>query len=533
MSQWLKKVPFFPVLFAINTVLVLYLANYFSTTIKDVLVVLLIVLVCTLLIWLILFVLIKELQKSAIILFIMLAVFCSFQNIVNLFRDVSTLFIDQLVASRFWSSNNGQWVVGFFLFVTLMVVIYLVTKSKMISSNLVFYMNLVSIILLMLSLIQGITMVRKVKSTGGQNLSGFSQYWQGELNTDGSTFKGMVNQSPDIYYIILDGFARSDTLQNLYGYDNSDFLQGLEDRGFYIAAQSYSNYSQTRLSLASSMNLRYLDGLVAYSGENKSIPLPAQQIIQNSLVEQRFRKMGYEMISFKSDIGFTSFTDWDLYYAPEQKINGFALTYINSTLLSVILNPQIYDWHREGINFVLDTLPDVASRDGEQFVFAHILCPHPPFVFYADGSSVKADRLYITFDADGFKKTGTTEEYRIGYINQVEYMQNRILEIFDEVSKTSVDPFIFIIQADHGPGMFVDQTSIENSNVQERMAILNAIYFPENEYDALYPSISPVNTFRLIFSHFFGSDELLLPDVHYFSLFQAPFDFIQVDQLLW
>jgi hypothetical protein len=81
--------------------------------------------------------------------------------------------------------------------------------------------------------------------------------------------------------------------------------------------------------------------------------------------------------------------------------------------------------------------------------------------------------------------------------------------------------------------MFVDQTSIENSNVQERMAILNAIYFPENEYDALYPSISPVNTFRLIFSHFFGSDELLLPDVHYFSLFQAPFDFIQVDQLLW
>lgn len=363
MSQWLKKVPFFPVLFAINTVLVLYLANYFSTTIKDVLVVLLIVLVCTLLIWLILFVLIKELQKSAIILFIMLAVFCSFQNIVNLFRDVSTLFIDQLVASRFWSSNNGQWVVGFFLFVTLMVVIYLVTKSKMISSNLVFYMNLVSIILLMLSLIQGITMVRKVKSTGGQNLSGFSQYWQGELNTDGSTFKGMVNQSPDIYYIILDGFARSDTLQNLYGYDNSDFLQGLEDRGFYIAAQSYSNYSQTRLSLASSMNLRYLDGLVAYSGENKSIPLPAQQIIQNSLVEQRFRKMGYEMISFKSDIGFTSFTDWDLYYAPEQKINGFALTYINSTLLSVILNPQIYDWHREGINFVLDTLPDVASRD--------------------------------------------------------------------------------------------------------------------------------------------------------------------------
>lgn len=532
MINWLRKIPFFPVLFAINTVLVLYLANYFSTSIKDVLVVLLIVLLCTMLTWLVLFLLIKELQKSAIMLFIISAVFFSFQNIVDLFRDVSTLFIDQLAASRFWASNSGQWTVGIVLFVALVGVIFLVTRLKTIRPNLVFYLNLVTIILMVFSLIQGLNIIRMVKKARSLNISTFSQYWQGELDADGLMIKEVPDQSPDIYYIILDGFARSDTLLNLYGYDNSPFIQALEDRGFYIASQSHSNYSQTRLSLASSMNLRYLDGLVEYSGENKSIPLPAQQIIQNSLVEQRFRKMGYEMISYKSDIGFTSFTDWDLYYAPEQRINDFALTYINSTLLSVILNPQIYDWHREGINYVLDTLPDVASRDAEQFVFAHILCPHPPFVFYKDGSSVKADRLYITFDADGFKKTGTSEEYRIGYINQVEYMQSRILEIFDEVSKTSVDPFIFIIQADHGPGMNVDQTSIENSDVNERLAILNAIYFPDHAYDALYPSISPVNTFRVIFSQFFGSDELLLPDNHYFSLYQTPFDFIQVDQLL-
>ncbi len=532
MNKWLKKVPFFPVIFAINTVLVLYLANYYSTSPNDGLRVLIIVLLSTLFTWLILQIIIKNVHKTAIILFIILAVFCSFQNIVNLFRDVSALFIDQSAASRFWASNRGQLVVGIFLFVTLVMVIFLVTRSKKFSPNLILYMNLVSIILLAFSLIQGINTVRKLKSINGQNRSNFSQYWQGELKADRSTIKGKTDQSPDIYYIILDGFARSDILQKLYGYDNSDFLQGLEERGFYVASQSYANYSQTRLSLASSMNLTYLDDLVKYSGEDKSNPLPAQLIIQNSLVEQRFRDMGYELVGYKSDISFTNFTDWDLFFTPEQRFNGFALNYINSTLISVILNPQIYEWHRQGINFVLESLPDISDRDGKQFIFAHILCPHPPFVFHADGSSAKVDRLYFTFDADGFKKFGTIEEYRTGYVDQVKYMQSRILEIFDEVSAKSNGPFIFIIQADHGPGMNVDQTSIENSDVEERLAILNAIYFSDQKYDALYPSISPVNTFRVVFSQYFGLDEPVLPDVHYFSLYQTPFDFIPVDQLL-
>ncbi len=530
--KWIKKVPLFPVLFAINTVLVLYLANYYSTNYKDVLSVLLKVLLSTILIWLLLQLFIKDLQKSAIILFIILAVFCSFQNIVDLFRNVSTLFIDQLAASRFWASNSGQWTVGIVLFVALVGVIFLVTRLKTIRPNLVFYLNLVTIILLVFSFIQGLNIIRMVKTAVNQNMSTFSQYWQRELDADGLMIKEVPDQSPDIYYIILDGFARSDILQNLYGYDNSPFIQALEDRGFYVASQSYSNYSQTRLSLASSMNLRYLDELVEYSGEDKSNPLPAQLIIQNSLVEQRFMNMGYELISYKSDISFANFSDWDSYYASEQKLNGFALTYINSTLFSIILNPQVYEWHRQGINFVLDSLPDIADRHGKQFIFAHILCPHPPFVFYEDGTSTKADRLFITFDADGFKKFGTIEEYRTGYVEQVKYMQSRILEIFDEVSTRSNGPFIFIIQADHGPGMNVDQTSIENSDVKERLAILNAIYFSDQKYDALYPSISPVNTFRVIFSQYFGLDEPLLPDVHYFSLYQTPFDFIQVDQLL-
>ena len=48
------------------------------------------------------------------------------------------------------------------------------------------------------------------------------------------------------------------------------------------------------------------------------------------------------------------------------------------------------------------------------------------------------------------------------------------------------------------------------------MIILNAYYFPGLNYDELYQTITPVNSFRLIFSHYFGLSLEKLPDKSYF-----------------
>ena len=66
---------------------------------------------------------------------------------------------------------------------------------------------------------------------------------------------------PDIYYIILDAYARSDMLKSIYSTDNSGFLRDLEGMGFSVPSRAKSNYSQTYLSMASSLNLNYLDSL--------------------------------------------------------------------------------------------------------------------------------------------------------------------------------------------------------------------------------------------------------------------------------
>ncbi|HMB23461.1 MAG TPA: hypothetical protein VKP08_11545, partial [Anaerolineales bacterium] len=89
-----------------------------------------------------------------------------------------------------------------------------------------------------------------------------SQISQANAEKDTSTLNLQPgSQPPDIYYIILDGYGRADVLEKQFGYDNSAFLNELRSMGFIVADCSQSNYAQTQLSLASSMNFDYIDAL--------------------------------------------------------------------------------------------------------------------------------------------------------------------------------------------------------------------------------------------------------------------------------
>ncbi len=63
---------------------------------------------------------------------------------------------------------------------------------------------------------------------------------------------------PDVYYIILDTYARHDIIQRELGLDNTPFLLDLRQMGFVVAECSRSNYGATDPSLVSSLNLAYL-----------------------------------------------------------------------------------------------------------------------------------------------------------------------------------------------------------------------------------------------------------------------------------
>ena len=101
-------------------------------------------------------------------------------------------------------------------------------------------------------------------------------------------------------------------------------------------------------------------------------------------------------------------------------------------------------------------------------------------------------------------------------------------KVITEILSHSSPAPIIIIQGDHGPGAYLDWDSAEKTNLDERMSILNAYYFPSGHSGSLYASITPVNSFRVLLNEYFGMNYPLLIDKVYFSTWSNPFDYIDV-----
>jgi len=350
------------------------------------------------------------------------------------------------------------------------------------------------------------------------------------------TSSSASTDTPDIYYIILDAYGREDILKDLYKYDNSEFVQALEQRGFYVADKSNTNYMQTLISLSSSLNMNYLDEYISQNGGKQSVPFLVG-LINNNQLYRTLRAQGYKVVAFQTT--FVDSSKADVFLKPPAQRNlaarsllslnefeGMLLdttigkawldTFYNEQQTSAISTLRLpYLQHRNDVIYTLTDLGNVAKMPGKKFVFAHVLSPHPPFVFTHSGDFVYPLRPYSTGDGNDFK--GGPDDYIAGYTEQIQYINKLVLNAVDAILANSSKPPIIIIQGDHGPGAYLHWGSLEHSNVKERMGMLNAYYFPDKDYAALYPSISPVNSFRVVLDKFFGANLELLPDNHYFS----------------
>lgn len=347
--------------------------------------------------------------------------------------------------------------------------------------------------------------------------------------------------APDIYYIVADTYTRADALRTFLSYDNSPFIRQLEDLGFYVASCSSSNYSRTLMSVASSLNLGYLDSFAAQMVAEQTDPYRLGSAIQHSLLRQKLEQAGYTTVVLASGFEPTEWKDADVYLSPRREMRVELFGGLNETesyLLKGSLGVLVYRFfprlpfetrlqfdyayveHRNRLLFTLDELPRVAALDGPKFVFVHVLAPHEPFVFRPDGGYVER-RTPFTLNND--EETRAWDAYSSGYVGQLAYLNTRFAEVMSGLLAASETPPIIVLQGDHGIRRMQDPWA--------RVAILNAYYFPGQVGEGLYPTISPVNTFRLMLDNRFGTQLGLLPDRTYQSFAGDTYDFMVSDHL--
>ena len=313
------------------------------------------------------------------------------------------------------------------------------------------------------------------------------------------------NKNPDIYLILLDAHTSAYTLQEEFGYDNSAFTQQLEDLGFYVAECAQSNYPITNLSVSSAFYANYHQTPTLYP-------------LYSSLVTETIRAQGYEMITFENrSRGHFSLGE-DLRLSRNQMLLGqidltgglseFDFMLIQTSALRIFFDmPQLfprfdvqspqeieYYEHYQQTYYILDELKRLPQRNGPKFVFAHFLVPHPPFIFAPNGDFRWAD--------DPVK----------GYLSNVQFIDSQIVTVVAKIIESSRVPPVIIIMGDHGATGVPDLET-----PQRRMSILNAYFVNDQAKEDLYETITPVNSFRIVFNNYFGTSYPLLEDLSYYT----------------
>jgi hypothetical protein len=341
----------------------------------------------------------------------------------------------------------------------------------------------------------------------------------------------------DIYYLIFDRYGSQRAMEERWEMDLEPFFAGLRDRGFRVAPDSKANHLRTAQSLSSSLNLQYHFDLAERYGTATGNMLPVYDRLQNHAVGRLLKDRGYTYVHIGAWWDPTQTNRNADVNAGYEDESDFERIFFRSTLLShferrptgVTLAEQNRRRTYRGSLSQFEEVRRASERPGPTFTFAHILLPHEPFVFDINGD-------YVTRDEEGQRGR------RLSYVEQTLYTNQLIDALLDDLLDVPDDERpIIILQADEGPHPVRFKLDERNFNwvratdaeLEEKFAILNAFLLPDADDAPLYDSISPVNTWRVIFNAYFGAELPLLDDRSFvFRDENHVYDFTEVTERL-
>jgi hypothetical protein len=354
---------------------------------------------------------------------------------------------------------------------------------------------------------------------------GMSLKSPGETHTESSSpgVPGRLQPArlPDIYFIVLDGYARQDVLRRYYAHDNAPFLSALRGRDFQVSTQASANYEWTFLSLASTLNMGYVQDLFAEQVGPGSVSRAfVYDRIRDNETARFLRAQGYEIVHVRSTWGATSVNPY-----ADREVRCESSVYTSEFMRAVGEASWLGAFHsKAGVDLArcnlanFEALEQLTASGQPRFVFAHFVLPHHPYLFDRNGRVLRNAVVSNQFE---FQKR--LWEDRDSYRAQLEFVNRRVLETVDAIRRRSTLPPLILIVSDHGPGLHRGLS--DSSRDAVRFANFGAYLLPGAPPDLMPATGSAVNQFRRILGFYFGVDLPALPDRHFTSSNDRPYDF--------
>ncbi|MBR0711454.1 sulfatase-like hydrolase/transferase [Bradyrhizobium liaoningense] len=324
-------------------------------------------------------------------------------------------------------------------------------------------------------------------------------------------------RSPNIYWIVLDGYPRQDVLAEDFKFDNSDFIRSLRGLDFAVLARSRSNFPATVNSISSTASFDYT---VESEGETLR-PLPLQdmqaRVRGKNRTVARLTSAGYTYVHFEN--GYDYLTEC----APDQPrcVRGnLGLDELDIAILSntplvdlVVQRRQSTPFAWGGVDDLDAKLNAIRAMPSPFFLYAHVLAPHPPIRFRSDCSFRPADPDLQRW----------IPEARPTFIEQLTCVNSQTLALLHDI--TQADPgALIILQSDHGTafrGQFKKPpTAWTDEDLHERFGALNAMRLPHPCRAMAADDLTLIDTFPLVLACLSGAE--FKP--HHPRFFVTPYD---------
>ena len=480
--------------------------------------------------WIILNYFLRNVLKAGLIISLFLVTFFSYGHVYNILDDVSFIGFD--------IGRHIFLLIPFFIVLVLGIIYLLKTKRKL--NNLSSVVNVISVTAVLVIAVNVGVDISQENYFGSQKL-GIEEKFLGvgaskqpfleifsppnENKYTASNVSIIKSDMPDIYYIILDEYGSNHALKKFFDYDNLQFLSYLKEKGFLVVSPSYTNYPTTVQSLSSSLNMDYINYLSEEAGiDSKNYHL-LNDILSRNKVMEILQMNQYNIINMGALWGPNNeFQNVNANLCEFKEFNRDSLMreLQHITMLGYFQEKLVEQGRRDRVLCVFDELPTLNQKfSSPKFVFAHIMLPHAPYIFGPNGENVNP----------GISLDDKPWDPKKAHLDQLKFANKKIRILVDTLLSQNNNS-IMIIQGDTGSAFSGNWDNPSEDLIIERMSNLNAIYFPNGNYDAFSDYVTPVNSFRIIFNEFFDANYTLLEDNMYWSTNNKPYAHKDVSNIL-
>lgn len=293
-----------------------------------------------------------------------------------------------------------------------------------------------------------------------------------------------LKKTPDIYLLIYDAYSNEETL-NQYGFDNSDQMNYLLDKGFAIYDGTYSIGSASLISMSQVLNIGRLKNAEEYR-RNIAGSASGLQVLRNNDYDS-YLLTGGDYMTKGFDTSYTS-----VYPSAKYSIKPYKI---------------IYDAILEG-EFRFDAEFSTGTRDTFLKAKSEILKnvnENPEFMYQHSSFPGHSQNSGVLRDDE-------TELH-------IESLLIANEEIKKDLSDLDIDnsDAIVIIAGDHGPyltkngiglGGEYDISEVNRLDIQDRFGAFLAIHWPDKSYATRYNIETIQDVLPAVFSYMYQDDKI-------------------------